>query len=90
MLFNSFHFLVFFIIVTTIYFALPYKFRWILLLLSSCYFYMAFVPIYILILLFTNIIDYSSGLLLENTKGKTKDWILAASLISNISVLAFF
>ncbi len=46
MLFNSFHFLVFFPVVTALYFALPHRMRWTLLLAASCYFYMAFIPIY--------------------------------------------
>jgi len=90
MLFNSFHFLFFFIIVTTLYFATPHKNRWILLLVSSCYFYMAFVPIYILILAFTIVIDYFAGLYIEKTKGSRRKMFLICSLVANIGVLAFF
>lgn len=90
MLFNSLHFLIFFIVVTITYFAIPHKYRWFLLLVSSCYFYMAFVPVYILILGFTIVIDYFAGIFLENTKGKKKKWFLIASLIANIGVLAVF
>lgn len=90
MLFNSFHFLIFFIIVTSLYFAVPYKQRWLLLLISSCYFYMAFVPIYILILGFTIVIDYFAGIYIENAQGKRRKIFLIFSLIANIGVLAFF
>ena len=90
MLFNSLQFLVFFIIVTTTYFAIQHKYRWFLLLASSCYFYMAFVPIYILILGFTIVIDYFAGIFLENSKGKRKKWFLISSLVANIGVLAVF
>jgi alginate O-acetyltransferase complex protein AlgI len=90
MLFNSFHFALFFVVVTTFYFLLPYKYRWMLLLGSSCYFYMAFIPVYILILGFTIVIDYFAGIFLENTEGKhRKNWLIA-SLIANIGVLAIF
>ena len=58
MLFNSLHFFVFFIIITSLYFAFSHKYWWLLLLIASCYFYMAFGPIYILILGFTIVIDY--------------------------------
>ena len=51
---------------------------------------MAFIPIYILILVFTIIIDYFAGIFLENTKGKTRKYFLIASLIANIGVLAVF
>lgn len=90
MLFNSLQFLIFFIVVTSSYFALPHKYRWILLLASSCYFYMAFVPVYILILGFTIVVDYFAGIFLENKQGKEKKWYLIASLIANIGVLAVF
>ena len=90
MLFNSFHFLIFFIVVTTIYFALPYNRRWILLLVSSCYFYMAFVPIYILILGFTIVVDYFAAIYIEDAEGKRRKLFLIFSLIANIGVLAIF
>jgi D-alanyl-lipoteichoic acid acyltransferase DltB (MBOAT superfamily) len=90
MLFNSFHFLLFFIAVTTAYFALPQKFRWAWLLAASCYFYMAFVPVYILILGFTIIIDYFAGIWIENAEGKKRKSLLILSLVSNIAVLAVF
>jgi alginate O-acetyltransferase complex protein AlgI len=90
MLFNSVHFVLFFFVVTTTYFAIPHKYRWLLLLLSSCYFYMVFLPIYILILGFTIIVDYFAGILLEETHGKKRKYWLLASLIANIGVLAVF
>ena len=90
MLFNSFHFLFFFIIVTSLYFSLPYNKRWFLLLLSSCYFYMIFVPIYILILGFTIVIDYFAGIFIENAEGTRRKLFLICSLIANIGVLAIF
>jgi len=90
MLFNSFHFLFFFIVVTTLYFALPYSKRWLLLLASSCYFYMAFVPIYIFILGFTIFIDYFAGLYIEKAQGDKRKLFLIISLVANIGVLAVF
>jgi alginate O-acetyltransferase complex protein AlgI len=90
MLFNSFHFLFFFLIVTSLYFTISQKWRWVLLLASSCYFYMAFIPIYILILGITIIIDYFAGISIECAKGKQRKLFLIVSLIANISVLCVF
>jgi len=90
MLFNSIHFLFFFILVTTTYFAIPHKYRWLLLLASSCYFYMVFVPIYILILGFTIVIDFFAGIYIEKFKGEKRKRFLIASLIANIGILAVF
>lgn len=90
MLFDSFQFSIFFIVVTLLYFFLPHRIRWLLLLISSCYFYMAFVPIYILILGFTIVIDYFAGLSIEAAKGKRRKLFLVCSLIANIGVLSIF
>lgn len=91
MLFNSFEFLIFFPLVSIIYFLLPQKFRWILLLSSSCFFYMYFIPKYILILFFTIIIDYFAGLQLEKiTNINSKRKFLIISLVANISILIVF
>jgi len=90
MLFNSFAFLVFFIIVTSVYFLLPHKYRWVWLLAASCYFYMAFVPVYILILGGTIVIDYFAGIWISKSEGKRRKMFLVLSLISNIGVLAVF
>ena len=51
-LFNSFEFALFFPLVTAGYFLLPHRHRWWWLLAASCSFYMAVVPVYILILAF--------------------------------------
>ena len=90
MLFNSLEFLLFFPIVTILYFVLPYRFRWVLLLTASCYFYMVFKPIYILILGFTIVIDYFAGIYIEQSEGKKRKLYLTLSLIANIGVLAIF
>lgn len=90
MIFNSFHFVLFFLIITSLYFSIPYSKRWILLLVSSSYFYMAFVPIYILILGFTILIDYFAGIYIEKAQGKKRKVFLIISLITNVGVLAIF
>lgn len=90
MLFNSLDFLFFFAVITIAYFVIPHKFRWILLLVSSCYFYMSFVPIYILILAFTIGVVYFVVKFMENAEGKKRKRLLVTALLANIGVLAFF
>lgn len=51
---------------------------------------MFFIPVYILILVFTIIIDYIAGILIEKQEGKKRWWFLLMSLIANIGVLAVF
>ncbi len=90
MLFNSFEFIVFFAVVTTLYFLLPVKWRWFMLLAASCIFYMFFIPVYILILVATIVIDYFAGIYIEKSVGKRRRYLLIISLLSNIGILAFF
>ena len=90
MLFNSLHFLLFFLIVTSFFFLIPKKIKTPFLLAASCYFYMAFIPAYILILIFTIVIDYYAGILIEKSDGRRRKIFLVVSLISNISILCFF
>ena len=60
------------------------------MLIASCVFYMMFIPVYILILLFTIIVDYSAGIFIENSTGSKRKVLLALSIIVNAGVLAVF
>jgi alginate O-acetyltransferase complex protein AlgI len=90
MLFNSFQFCLFFPLVTLLYFLLPHRARWFMLLAASCVFYMAFIPVYIFILVITILIDYTAGILIENSVGRRKKLYLIISIISTCLVLLIF
>jgi len=90
MLFNSLSFLIFFPTVTILYFAVPHSYRWFLLLTASCVFYMAFIPVYILVLALTIVIDYTAGRLIEKAEGEKRKWFLIMSIVSTCSVLFVF
>lgn len=91
MLFNSLHFVfLFFPLVTLGYFLLPYRLRHFWILAASCYFYMAFAPLFILILLYLIAVDFAAGLAIERSEGKRRKRILILSLIANIGTLAVF
>ena len=59
MLFNSLEFLLFFPIVTALYFVLPKNARWVLLLLASYFFYMCWEPGYLGPILASTVVDLS-------------------------------
>ena len=90
MVFNSFAFFVFFPLVTALYFLLPHRGRWSLLLGASCVFYAYFIPKYLLILGFTIIVDYFAGILIEKSKGRWRKPFLGFSIAANVGVLALF
>ncbi len=88
MLFNSKEFLLFFPIVTLLYFLTPHKFRWIQLICASCIFYASFIPSYLLILFALIIIDFTAGILIEKKTNKKK-WLII-SIVANLGLLFVF
>lgn len=91
MLFNSLHFLLFFPVVVLLYFSLPFRFRWLLLLLASYYFYMVWKVEYALILLFSTLIDYYCGYMMGKREAKrAKRPFLYLSLFTNLGTLFTF
>jgi alginate O-acetyltransferase complex protein AlgI len=91
MSFNSVQFLIFFMVVTLAYYRLPnQRMRVGLLVAASCYFYMVFVPRYIVILGGTIVIDYLAGLQIARSTGRSRKSWLILSIIANVGVLAFF
>ncbi len=62
MAFNSFHFAAFFPIVLILYFSVPRTLRPGLLFIASCYFYMAWRPEYIVLLLGATLVCFYGGL----------------------------
>lgn len=88
MLFNSIEYLIFFPLVVAGYFLLPHGVRWAWLLAASCLFYMTFIPVYILILLATIIVDYVAAIYIE--KGKAKKALLIVSICATCLILFVF
>ncbi|OGF27183.1 alginate O-acetyltransferase [Candidatus Falkowbacteria bacterium RIFOXYB2_FULL_34_18] len=91
MLFNSLHFLIFFPLVVVLYFSIHHKYRWILLLVSSYYFYMSWKAEYIILIIISTLIDYFVGLKIEQTDNQSKrKRYLIFSLASNLGILFLF
>ena len=91
MVFNSIEFIIFFPIVAVLYFAIPQKYKWILLLASSYYFYMAWKPEFIILLLLSTAINYFIAIKMDKkeTKQERKKY-LYISLIANLGTLFIF
>lgn len=92
MLFNSFAYFIFFIIALVIYYGLKAQLARIIWLLgASAFFYMFFIPKFILILLVVILIDYFSGIAISRSKEqKFKKLFLGISITSNLFILFFF
>ena len=51
---------------------------------------MAFIPVYIFILLFTIIIDYIAGIMIENAQNQKRKSFLILSIVANVGTLCVF
>ncbi len=91
MLFNSFNFIIFFSIVFIVYYSINHKYRWILLLLASYFFYMAWRVEYVILILIPTIVDFiCARYIFKTDKEKIKLILLLLSLFSNLSLLFVF
>lgn len=91
MLFNSIDFLIFFPLVVTFYFIIPYKFRWLFLLAASYYFYASANGKLILLIILSTIIDYLIGLKMSGLESKKeRKPYLILSLVTNLLILGIF
>ena len=95
MVFSSFVFLLaFLLLVLLIYYVCPGKVRNLVLLVASLLFYAWGEPVYVLIMLFSTVFDYTNGRLIEyfqnkNRPGKAKV-VLVIDLVGNLGILGFF
>lgn len=93
MLFNSFQYLFFYVSILALSWVLANRreMRLLVLLLASFYFYFSNNGIMIFLLIFCMQIDYFAALAIEKaTSVKRRKAILAISMASNLSILAFF
>lgn len=95
MLFNSWQFAIFFMAIFFIYYLIPYKYRWTILLISSYYFYMCWKPELIILILIETIVHYFIAIKIEQwsnmeNKRKTRKLFLVFSIIISLGILFFY
>jgi len=91
MLFNSIDYFIFLPLVGLLYFILPFKYRWILLLGASYFFYMSWKAEYIVLIITSTIVDYYCGLQMGKIPEKKKRKpFLYLSIIVNLGILFTF
>ena len=91
MLFNSLEFLIFFPIVCFGYFLIPHKYRWIWLLIASYIFYMGWNAAYALLLLFSTVVTWLTGIAVDRSTGtKQRKVFLALGITINLAILFVF
>lgn len=91
MLFNSLQYAVFLPIVFVLYWITPHKRRWLVVLLSSYYFYMNWHAKYLLLIVFITGVSYAGAILVEREKnvGRKKLWVGTVIVISLALLFVF-
>ena len=89
MLFHTLPFVLFFLIVFPIYLVLKEtRFRLLWLLTASYFFYACFNPLYLILIAYSTLLDYTVVVRMEKSSHR-KLW-LCISIINNLALLAFF
>ena len=89
MLFNSLSYAIFLPLVFIIYWLLPNKYRWILLLIASYYFYMSWNAKYVFLIFITTFTSYLCAILIEKNREHKKP-ILIVTLLVCLGILFVF
>lgn len=91
MLFNTFEFAVFFAIFLLFFFATPPRARPVVILAASYIFYAGWRASFLLLLIFTTLVDYTSALVIDTTPNpRLRKAALMASLTINFGLLGSF
>jgi alginate O-acetyltransferase complex protein AlgI len=91
MLFNTPRFFVFLAIVLILFYTAPRSWRKYILLAASYYFYMSFIPKFILLLMALTAIDYTAARWIARAQSPgSRKTALVISLAANLGLLGFF
>ncbi|GHT56190.1 hypothetical protein FACS1894109_04410 [Spirochaetia bacterium] len=95
--FTTWQYLAFLPIVFILYYAITAinkqwsnKVSQVMLLAASLFFYACWNPVYILLILFSVLVTWVSGIMMEGKSQKYKKLVLIASLVINLGILFFF
>jgi alginate O-acetyltransferase complex protein AlgI len=89
-LFTTFQFAIFLAVVLALHYLLPHPARRYLLLVSSLYFYMAWNPKFVILILLLITIDFFAAKWIVSQKGAARRMALLLSLAANIGLLGWF
>jgi D-alanyl-lipoteichoic acid acyltransferase DltB (MBOAT superfamily) len=74
-----------------LFYALPHRFRWMMLLAASYYFYMCWKPEYIILIIVSTLIDYSVAInIARSQRPSARKALLMLSIFSNLGILFGF
>lgn len=91
MLFSGISFIYFFLPFTALYYVIPKRLKNLFLMIVSLAFYFFGEPIYVSLLIFSSLVDFTHGLYIEKNRGTRKaKFVLVSSIIINLGLLGVF
>jgi alginate O-acetyltransferase complex protein AlgI len=90
MIFNSFAYIIFIIVISTLYYFFPGKYRWIWLLTASIAYYLSFIPIFFGLLAAIVLVNYVLSMRLGKMPEGKNTWMMIVIVLLNIAVLGLF
>lgn len=90
MVFTSLIYPVFLIVTALLYYVIPGRFRWVLLLIASIAYYLSFIPFYLLIITLAVIINYYMALLMAVSAGSARNHIFIITILINLLIICVF
>jgi alginate O-acetyltransferase complex protein AlgI len=90
MLFNSLSYLFFLGLIAIIYYLIPERFRWFVLLIASIVYYLSFIPVFLSLILFITLINYYFSRWLVKVPSEKSGSVLFLIISLNILILGLF
>lgn len=91
MLFTSLEYIIFLPIIVILYYLISVKYKWILLLVASYYFYAAWDPRYIFLIIFSTLVAYFSSYMMSRKDSlRYRKPFLIMSFVTDIGILVFY
>ncbi len=91
MLFNSFSFAYFFLLLFALYWVIPHRAQNVLLLAASYFFYACWDPRFLSLLILSTAMDYACGLAVDRIESPSKrKAFVALSMALNLGLLGYF
>ena len=91
MTFNSWQFLLFYPIVLALYFTLPKKCKWPMLLVASYFFYMCYSPDLVFLIFGTTLVSWIASRIMERSESvAVRRLLLTLTLVVSLGVLFFY
>lgn len=85
----SFTFLAIFFLVFIVFWKIPHKYKWVILLLFSYFFYGSQKPMYVGVIILTTLVTYFSAILMHRYPGQKKRFLIFSVLCDLLILLIF-